>query len=503
MQTLTIALVKRGRYRCTRVMNPSTDPAASPRADRATTALVTLVAAAIYVGLGQTTLHHNDGHRILHLLARGELDFGRHHLSLPWMHAFHEVFTAPLGLPAYRSVTLLNAHSSAAAVGLVFSAARISQLPRASALVAATLFGGCFPVLFFATLVEFHGVFLPWVTLSFWLGCRWNRDGGYGWAIAMGAVAGLATQLHSMGVFASGLFCLLHWAARRDRGRSAKLLESAAGVGAHVAVFLAGTALWQSLGWSVGAAVDALPRGAALADALIDRVPLTLWREFALPLCPLSLITAWALTRTEGRAAAVAVLLACAPYIALSALILGVSEHGAYLAALAAPMSLLATRVVPQKALIAITAAAWTCSLWLTWSHDTEGARYRDFAAGFQRLAGAEPALLLYCEDPVPGADAHVDELAALRLFAPSTESMRLEGLAAARPADAREQVVALAAALPAMQRRAKLLLGRCSYEALRDRYESGPVLLQAIERACRLEPRREIGFDGFELLAR
>ena len=143
-------------------------------------------------------------------------------------------------------------------------------------------------------------------------------------------------------------------------------------------------------------------------SALIDRVPLTLWREFALPLCPLSLITFWALTRTEGRAAAVAVLLACAPYIALSALILGVSEHGAYLAALAAPMSLLAARVVPPKALIAITAAAWTCSAWLTWSHDTEGARYRDFAAGFQRLAGADPALLLYCEDPIPGADAHV-----------------------------------------------------------------------------------------------
>jgi hypothetical protein len=484
-------------------MTATTDLAQARRADRKATALITLSAALVYACLGQTTLHHNDGHRILRLLELGELDFGRHHLAVPWMYAFHEWVTAPLGVSPHRSVTLLNAISSAAAVGLVFSGARVAQLSRPAAIVAATLFGGCFPVLFFASLVEFHGVFLPWVTLSFWLGCCWNRRGGQPWAVAMGAVAGVATQLHSMGIFASGVFVLQHWASRPDRAFGRKLAESAAAIAAHAAVFAAGTMLWQGLGWSVGSALDALPRGMALATALAERLPLTCWREFALPFLPLSLVTVWALTRANHRAVGGALVLGALPYIALSALILGVSEHGAYLAALAAPMSLLAARAVPLRPLAAAAVAALLCNLSLTWRHDTEGARYRGFVAGLEQVVGPQRSLLLYCEDPVPGPDAHVDELAAVRVFAPETESWRLGELAAAPPERVRQQLADMAAALPTLTQGARLLMGRSSYDALRARYSSGPIVLKAIEQACRLEPRKELGFDGFELLAR
>lgn len=466
-------------------------------------ALVGLLAALIYTALGQTTLHHNDGHRILELLATGELDFGRHHLATPLIYAFHEVVGAPLGLQPHRSVTLLNALSSGVAVALVFSGGRLLALPRARAGAAAALFGACYPVLFFATLVEFHGVFLPWVTASFWLACRWIRRDGFSVALAVGATAGVATQVHSMGVFASGLFALWFWASRPDLARGRRAAQGVAAIATHALVFLACTAYWQSLGWSVGSALGALPTGAALWDKLWSGIAATTWRELLLPFAPLPLFAAWALSRPSERPVAIALFAGCAPYLALSTLILGVSEHGAYLAAVAAPMALLAAATAPLQLLAAAAGLTAIVSAGLTWSHDSEGARYQSFVTGLEQLVEDDRFVLLYCEDPVPGPDAHVDELAAVRIFAPTTESMRLESLAA-QPAElVGSQIVAMAGALPALQAGARLVMGQATVTALRTRYQSGPLLLSALEQVYRLEPRRLAGFDGFELLVK
>ena len=128
MQSRAVALVKLARYLGRRSMYASEDPRSpsgrSRGSDRLVAVLTGLVAAAVYVALGQTTLHHNDGHRILELIGTGELDFGRHHLATPVMYAFHQVVGAPLGLPPFQSVTLLNGVSSAVAVGLFYSGVR-------------------------------------------------------------------------------------------------------------------------------------------------------------------------------------------------------------------------------------------------------------------------------------------------------------------------------------------------------------------------------------------
>ena len=241
MQSPAVALVKLARYRGDRVILApgQTEPQRTNGRDLWIAALVGLAAAAAYATLGQTTLHHNDGHRILELIGTGELDFGRHHLSTPAMYAFHHLVGAPLGLLPFRSVTLLNGLSSAVAVALLYTSARTLGLPRGSALGAAALFGGCFPVLFFATLVEFHGVFLPWITLSFWLACRWLRTGHVAWALSMGAVAGLATQLHSMGIFASGLFSAWLWTARPDVPARRRLAQAAAAIAGPIDLLVA------------------------------------------------------------------------------------------------------------------------------------------------------------------------------------------------------------------------------------------------------------------------
>ena len=503
MQSRAVALVKVARYPSDCVMHAPEEP--PPRRfdsrDRLVAVVTGLVAAAVYVALGQTTLHHNDGHRILKLIGTGELDFGRHHLATPVMYAFHRV--EPLGLLPFRSVTLLNGLSSAAAVALLYSGARTLGQSRPSSLGAAALFAGCYPVMFFATLVEFHGVFLPWVTLSFWLACRWLRSARVGWALATGALAGFATQLHSMGIFASGLFAAWFWAARPDVPARRRLAQGAAALAVHASVFLAGTALWRSLGWSVGSALDALPRGYELLVALAETMPRTAWRELLLPFAPLPLFAVWALTRPKHRATAVALWLSCLPYLALSGLILGVSEHGAYLAAIAAPMAVLAAQVSRPRLLAAAAVVTISINSALTWAHDTEGARYRTFIDGLHVIAGEDRCVLLYCEDPVPGPDAYVDELAALRVLAYATESMRLGQIAAMSEGSAPGQIAAMASALPALHPGARLLMGRATCQTLADRYPSGPQLLAALERVYRFQPRQQGGFDGFELSLR
>lgn len=504
MQSRAVALVKRARYGVACVTDAAeATPPPPGRRDRVTAAWVGLVAAVVYVALGQTTLHHNDGHRILELLGTGELDFGRHHLATPVMYGFHQLVGAPLGLLPFRSVTLLNGLSSAAAVALLYSSARELGLTRAASLAAASLFGLCFPVLFFATLVEFHGVFLPWITLSFWFACRWRRTARIGWALAMAAVAGFATQLHSMGIFASGLFAAWFWAARPDVSRSRRLAQAAAALAVHAVVFLAGTALWRSLGWSVGSALEALPRGAALVRALAEAAPRTAWRELLLPFAPLPLFAAWALTRPAYRAQAIALWLASLPYLALSALILGVSEHGAYLATLAAPMSVLAAQVVGPRALASVALAMLAVNGARTWRHDTEGGRYVAFVAGLHAVAEDDRCVLLYCEDPIPGPDEHVDELAALRVLDDPTECKNIGELMAGLETSAAAQMVAMAMALPALYPGARLLMGEATRQTLAERYPSGGRLLAALEQVYRFEPRRRGGFEGIELIPR
>ena len=505
MQSPAVALVKLARYRGDRVILApgQTEPQRTNGRDLWIAALVGLAAAAAYATLGQTTLHHNDGHRILELIGTGELDFGRHHLSTPAMYAFHHLVGAPLGLLPFRSVTLLNGLSSAVAVALLYSSARTLGLPRGSALGAAALFGGCFPVLFFATLVEFHGVFLPWITLSFWLACRWLRTGHVAWALSMGAVAGLATQLHSMGIFASGLFSAWLWTARPDVPARRRLAQAAAAIAVHAVVFLAGTAFWRSLGWSVGSALDALPRGYALVAALAETLPRTAWRELLLPFAPLPLFAAWALTKPLLRAQAVALWVASLPYLALSALILGVSEHGAYLATMAAPLAVLAAQVAGPRLLAAAAVVMVAVTGAQTWAHDTEGPRYRAFVEGLRVVAGDDRCVLLYCEDPVPGPDEHVDELAALRVLDDPTESKNIGALMAEIEVSGPVQIAGMTRALPALYPGARLLMGAATRQTLGSRYPSGPGLLTALEEVFEFELRQAGGFVAFELIPR
>ena len=477
-------------------------PEAVRPSDYSTAVIVCVVAATVFLLFGQTTLYHNDGHRILTLLSSGDLDFGRHHAAMPVFHLFHRFVGEPLGLPPYRSVTVLGAISTAVATAGVYLSVRSLGYRTRASLVSAGLFAVQFPVFFFATVVEFHALFVSTAVVVYWLACRWQRAGGGGLALLFGVGAGLSTQLHSTGLFLTILFGAWTLASSHGRPLARTLLELVAAMAAHLATVTAFAFYWRALGWQVGGALHSTVRGFDLIPYALPRLPTAAWTEFFRPFAPLSLLPVVALFRSDFRRAGASLLIASVPYLALSAIILGVSEHGAYLVPFAALLSLLAVQMLSLRIAVAMMIVTGIVNGTITWYRDSEAEHYRAFLDGVHQIAGSDPVLILYCEDPVPGIPQPVDELAALCVFEPTMPYLRIEQLA--REAEGlHDRALPMAAALRAIYPDSRLLMGAGSHTRLRERYPNGPLLLQALKQVYRFIPLHVAGFDGYELLSK
>jgi hypothetical protein len=473
-------------------------------ANDAKTACWLAAAAALSFGLlGQTTLYHNDGHRLLELLHRGELDFGRHYLSLPTMVWFDRLVGGPLGLSPQRSVTWLNALCSGAAVGLTFVAARRLGEPRRRALLAAGLFAGTFPVFFFATLVEFHGIYLAFAIASFLLAARWAAAPGFRAAVWTGAMAGLATQWHASGILLVPSWALWFWGERRDLPAVRRALQIVVAGAAYLAVFLPFQQLWQSVGWAESIRISRAPFGLAMLQHLAARLPVVFWTDWIRPFLPMSLLLFWAVLRGRQRFLALAVLTAAVAYSVLGAIVLGVSELGVYAAPLAAPLAILAVRVLPTRFAAVVIVGLLLFGTAAVLRHDSEGARYRDFVRGLAVLRADADVVVLFCEHPAGRIDERLDELAAIRVFAPDTAVFVLTELAAREPAELEPSIGPMVAAWGQLHRGRRVLLGRGSRDRLAQEYASGQLLLDALAGAYDFVPRLVDGFDGFELVPR
>lgn len=471
--------------------------------DLRTTAAIAVAAALLYAVLGQTTLYHNDGHRLLELLHRGDLNFGRHFLALPGMTLFHETIGTWGGLPPFRSLTLLSALGSGTATAITWAMAREFGASRAGATAAAALFGAVFPVLFFATIVEFHGLFLPFALATLWCGGRWARTRSPWAAAAAGVLAAVAMQLHATGALLPVTTAAMFWAETRLAPRRQRLRQIAL-LGITFTV-LAGAFVWfwAALGWLTGSPLSAERRGWQLVLHGVSSLPRWTWSEWLLPFLPLSPLPLAALARRDLRASGLAILGPAGCYLALAATVLGIPEHGAYLAPLAAPLALLAVRMFGTRMALAAAAATALVNVGCVLVTDVEGARYRALAAGISSLAATDRVVVLYCEPKYGSDDEHVDELAAVRLFRPDTEVFQLQELAAREPAQLTPDPKVMAAAWRAIHAERRVLMTHGSLQRLRRWYPSGALLVAAFESVYELRPLRTADFDGFELVAR
>lgn len=291
-----------------------------------------------YCSCSQDAFYRTDGQFLLMRLVRDLPPHPMHLLAEPLARVFLHL-AWPLGLSIYDAMVLFSAVSTAVAVLPLHHAARLAGLSRARAALAAAMFAGAPAVLFYATIVEFHAIFLPWAGLAFLATTRLATRPSLARGVVAGTAAGFASVVHASGAILPAL--LVPWAlvasARMAADRGRVLRGVAALLIVHASCMLGLPVLFRLLG-----VLPPVPDGAAenagvayfvrhldtllLAD--VRHLPGTLVHEWLWPLAPASVLAFW---RPRGAPGTAALLCALAPYLGSSWLLMRQeNEYGAY-----------------------------------------------------------------------------------------------------------------------------------------------------------------------------
>lgn len=319
-------------------------------------AMVAVAFGTLAILLGQEAFYKVDGHGLLRYLA-GEGTHPRHPLTVPVLRAFQAVL-APLGLDDFRIVTVASAICTALGVFFAHVGFVSLRLARARAALATLLLACCPAVLFFATIVEFHGVFFAFAGLSFALFARCIASGRVWTAVCAGTSVGVAAAVHGLGHFLSPVFGV--WAAlayARSRPQAARdiLAMGASIAGAHAATFL----LTQSLFSAHAASTQAsFWKQSLAAPPDVARLPALFWVEYLRPYAALSIAWPLCLLRQKtSRAADAGMALGLVLYLATTWILVPYGdERGAYLTPLAMLGALAIASSLPLR-LVTATAA--------------------------------------------------------------------------------------------------------------------------------------------------
>lgn len=319
-----------------------------PLADAASIAAAALIA---YALLGQSRFYAYDAETFYMLVARGQLEHFAHPLYLP-INAAVATALEPFGISLFRAMTLASALGVAVFVGFAHRAAAVLGLGRRSALAVAVLCATAPSNLFFATVIEVHGVFLAFAGGAFLAAAHAARSPRLPRALVLGLSTGLAATAHASGhllPIAAGLLLLAE--APRLRRPKTLLAWSLVGAAGHAAARV-------GIGTVAGAGDLAQTTSyvaTQLEHAAVARLPWTVWYEWLLPFAPLGWIAIAGLLFARVRPTALALHVALVPYLGLAALMLRgwMIENGAYLQPLSFVAALVVARLVPFRAALA------------------------------------------------------------------------------------------------------------------------------------------------------
>jgi hypothetical protein len=325
-------------------------------------------ALAIYALFGQSRFYLFDAETFYMLVARGQLEHPNHPLYLPACAGLAALLE-PLGISLFRAMTLASALGTAVWVFTVHRAAATLGLARGPAQGAALLCATAPSVVFFATVIEVHGVFLAFAGLAFVAAARVARDPRPGRILVLGLATGLAATAHASGhllPIAVGLWLCAEVPALRVPPTLAK--AALLGASAHVLGRIGSGALVG--GGDLAATLDYV--GAQAGRFRLSQLPRTLWYEWLLPFAPVSLVALAALAGGPQRRVARALHAALVPYLAVAALMLGLAivEHGAYLQPLLFVAAVLTVRVLPGPAVAAAAVLGLGLGLAQVRAHD-------------------------------------------------------------------------------------------------------------------------------------
>ena len=456
----------------------------------------------VYLLLAQQSFYHTDGIFIVKRLLAGDELHNNHFLYMPLLMALHWA-TRPLGLAAHDAALLFSALGVAAAVVLAHATCRSLGTTRARAVWVAATFACCGPVLFFATVIEFHGPFLAFAQLAFWADVRFAHRPNPTRLLFVAVAGALAFTAHTSALLLPALLAPWFVAQRVAAGRSAAVGWAAAAIVGHlVAVFLT-LRLLLAIGFPEFPPSYDRRRLGEMSLATLAHLPRLAWDEWWWPLLPASLAMPAALFARGTRGRGLALACGVGAFLALCLTLLvdpPRPERGAYLLPMAFAAVLLILELAPAVPVFVLTAVLGVNGVV---EHDCKGPTYDAFAAGFREaVPDADPVLWI--------ADEH--ELATCMTRLPEVEYLLLSELASQPLAVVTPQLPALAAVVADFERR-----GRAVYVTERaERYlsdpaeqrwgallPSGPALVQALRTQFRRTPVESGGFRAYRLQRR
>lgn len=454
----------------------------------------------LYVALGQQTFYKIDGHLYLAYVLNGERSYPRHFLYLPMLFLARDA-GALLGLSLYESARALSACGAACGVALLHLANRRLGLARRDARLATGLCATLPSVIFFATVVEVHGSFMPFVGGAAWCAASLAMRPNPLRAAVLGLACALAFCAHSTGALLPAVFMplLLVYPAPRPAWRAGRVPVLTTAVA--ITLGIATTPLLAKL---IGVDFDLRHSSEFATDRARDnlrglwRYGQTLWHEWLLPMLPLSALLPLGLLVRRLRVQTAWLLVAALIYLFATLMILGgEAEYGAYLLPFAWPLALLAVRSLPRLACIAVLATQLAVGVALVRQHDDPGPTLA-YADGARTLAGDAHIALLAGDDL---------DLRALFLQLPQAERVPLFELA-------RLPAGAASAAADRLNQAVASLLARGSAVLLSDRARTsitefpavtpcGQALLTMLDTSYASERSRHPGFAGCRLRQR
>jgi len=454
--------------------------------------VIALLATTTYLLLGQDVFFKADGHHLVQRLIDGNAHSPHHKLYMPLLIGFAKL-TASLGLSAYRTAVVFSGLLSAAGVTAAYVGYRLFGLGRSNALWTTALVGTCPAIVFFATVVEFHGPFFGFAGLAFLtvgLLFRFRRHrAAFPLCVVVGIATALAAGVHASGLILPALF--LPWFLARyepeQRWRRGLALALVAGVVHTAAIFVLANPL-DSEGF-----VD---RGFGHPQG-IAYIPGVAWQEWISVFLPISVTCLFAI-RGKHRLELAAFGIALVPYLyGAMRLLVGEPEFGAYLLPLALLAAWLTVAALPRPLPAILVVVSVVLAVARVVNHEGRWRKeYETYARGAEAAIGDDPAWLLI-------GDAA--EMGPILVFRPRMRLVLLNQLAAVPPEKFDPAVFdAFVAGQAAAGKKTHLTKGGRAFLAQKlEPFPSGPILLAYIESHYELVPHRSGSFEAFELVKR
>ncbi|MHC4079441.1 MAG: glycosyltransferase family 39 protein, partial [Planctomycetota bacterium] len=278
----------------------------------------------VYLLLAQESGYGDGPGAILEIRAGAAFQDPIHYLYMPTILGMSTLLGwTGLSLSLFEVGYVASALGSAVGVGLLHAATR-RLASQHDPLLVAVLTACCPAVVFFATVMEYHGPYFAFASLATYAMVRLVQAPRWPQAALVGFATGLAYLAHASAHLLPW-FLLLCFFALAERspahgGWRHHLLLAAVVVVAHVAfVFLATLALQTLLGASVssGSALGWIEAEASRPYDRLQLLPLTFWYEILWPYLLLSVTWLWGFRNPTHRPLALALLLALLAHLGM------------------------------------------------------------------------------------------------------------------------------------------------------------------------------------------